>query len=108
MNITSMRILHGNAIATIPQLAEQFHVCDRTVRTIVREMEDQKDRYGNYGILSDGNLKRVNILAFTDYYNYRDMLKSKNGKKHVPPYNPQEIAKAMGFYTEVVSYGYKL
>ena len=102
MNITSMRILHGNAIATIPQLAEQFHICDRTVRTIVREMEDQKDRYGNYGILSDGNLKRVNILAFTDYYNYRDMLKSKNGKKHVPPYNPQEVAKAMGFYMEIM------
>jgi len=47
-------------------------------------------------------LKRVNILAFTDYYNYRDMLKSKNGKKHVPPYNPQEIAKAMGFYMEIM------
>lgn len=103
MNITSMGVLHGNAIATIPQLAEQFHVCDRTVRTIVREMEKHKDRYGNFAILSFGNLKRVNVLAFTDYYHNRDILKSPNGKKYVPPYKPQEIAKALGFYTEVVS-----
>ena len=42
----------------------------------------------------------VNFLAWTDFLKYRQMLKEKNMRKHVPNYDPVKIAKAIGWYGE--------
>ena len=56
------------------------------------------ERYGDYAVMGEGALKRVNFLAFTDYWKWKKLLADKNGKKHVPEYNPREIARELGFY----------
>ena len=53
---------------------------------------------GDYAVMGEGALKRVNYLAFTDYWKYKNMLADKNARKHVPAYNPQQVAKELGFY----------
>ena len=77
MNITSVKTLHGNAIATIPQLAKQFHICDRTVRTIVREAK-KRDTILNFVTkerldqLSETK-KHQGVIAMTAAYEYSDI-----------------------------------
>ena len=65
---------------------------------VVKEMEQQRDRYGDFSVIGDGGLKRVNLLAFTDFWKYRENVAGEQRRKYVPPYNPYEVAKSLGFY----------
>lgn len=65
-------------------ICEHYQISDRTARMIVKELEQERGRYGDYTVLGDGALKRVNFLAFTDYWQFRKMLQDKNARKHVP------------------------
>ena len=96
--MTILQVVHGSPVTTVKELCEHFNVSDRTVRGVIKEMEGEKDRYGDYTIMGDGALKRINFLAFTDYWKFRKMLQDKNARKHVPPYNPQSVARSLGFY----------
>lgn len=79
-------------------ICEHYQISDRTARMIVKELEQERGRYGDYTVLGDGALKRVNFLAFTDYWQFRKMLQDKNARKHVPVYSPQKVARSLGFY----------
>ena len=96
--MTVMQIMYGNPVMTVKGISEQFHISDRTARKHMKEIEENHERYGDYAVMGEGTLKRVNVLAFSDYWKWKKMLADKNARKHVPEYNPQEIAKAMGFY----------
>ena len=96
--MTVMQIMYGNPVMTVKGISEQFHISDRTARKHMKEIEENHERYGDYAVMGEGTLKRVNFLAFSDYWKWKKMLADKNARKHVPEYNPQEIAKAMGFY----------
>ena len=96
--MTILQVVHGSPVATVKGLCEQYHVSDRTVRTVIKEMQQQRERYGDYTVLGDGALKRINVLAFTDYWQFRKMLQDKNAREHVPAYNPQKVARSLGFY----------
>lgn len=92
MNNENKRIL------SVPELATQFGVAEKTVRNILGEMRGM-DRYGKYSVMAAGKRLRCNVLAFTDYWNYRDWLADKNASKNVPPYDPLEVAHQLGFYS---------
>lgn len=102
--ITYMETIHGNPIITIRSAAEQFSITDRTVRNLLHEMENFRDRYGDHFVIGDGNLRRINALAFTDYFTNRAALKDACLCKKVPPYDPAQTARELGFYgTEMLS-----
>lgn len=96
--ITYMEVMHGNPIITIKGAANQFSVTDRTVRTLLHEMEGHRDRYGDHFVIGDGNLRRINLLAFTDYFANRAALKDRFLQKKVHPYDPVRTARELGFY----------
>lgn len=92
MNNENKRIL------SVPELATQFGVAEKTVRNILGEMRGM-DRYGKYSVMAAGKRLRCNVLAFADYWTYRDWLADKNAAKTVPPYDPLEVARQLGFYS---------
>lgn len=96
--MTVISLMYGNPVMTVKGITEQFHISDRTARKHMKEIEANRERYGDYAVMGEGVLKRVNFLAFTDYWKWKKLLADKNGRKHVPEYNPQEIAREMGFY----------
>lgn len=98
MTITTLLVLHGSPVTTVKELCNQYKISDRTARTVIKEIEEHKDRYGDFAVLGDGALKRINYLVFTDYWRYRKMLRDKNARKHVPEYNPRKVADSLGFY----------
>ena len=101
--MTVIKQMYGNPVMSVKGICEQFHISDRTARKYMKEIEINRDRYGEFAVMGEGPLKRVNYMAFTDYWKYRRMLGDKNARKHTLEYNPQEIAKALGFYgTEVM------
>ena len=99
MTITTLQVLHGSPVTTVKELCSPYKISDRTARTVIKEIEENhKDRYGDFAVLGDGALKRINYLVFTDYWRYRKMLQDKNARKHVPEYNPRKVADSLGFY----------
>lgn len=96
--MTVLQVMYGTPVVNIKSLCEHFSISDRTARTIIKEMQVHRDRYGDFAVMGQGALKRVNYLAFTDYWKNRTMLQEKNGRKYVPAYEPQKIACALGFY----------
>ena len=60
-------------------------------------------RYNRYAILDN----EVNVGVFADYLKYRKLLKGKNTRKYVPPFNlresldmviPEEASRYFGIY----------
>ena len=96
--MTILKVTYGNPVASIKGICEHYQISDRTARMIVKELEQERGRYRDYTVLGDGALKRVNFLAFTDYWQFRKMLQDKNARKHVPVYSPQKVARSLGFY----------
>lgn len=93
--MTILKVTYGNPVASIKGICEHYQISDRTARMIVKELEQERGRYGDYTVLGDGALKRVNFLAFTDYWQFRKMLQDKNARKHVPVYSPQKVARSL-------------
>ena len=101
--MTIIKQMYGNPVMNVKGICEQFHISDRTARKYMKEIEANRERYGEFAVMGEDPLKRVNYMAFTDYWKYRKMLGDKNARKHAPEYDPKEIAKALGFYaTEVM------
>lgn len=96
--MTVIKLIYGNPVMSVKGICEQFGISDRTARKHMKEIEQNRDRYGDYAVMGEGALKRVNFLAFTDYWKFRKMLADRNARKHVPEYNPQEVARELGFY----------
>lgn len=96
--MTILKVTYGNPVASIKGICEHYQISDRTARMIVKELEQERGRYGDYTVLGDGALKRVNFLAFTDYWQFRKMLQDKNARKHVPVYSPQKVARSLKLF----------
>lgn len=100
MKITAIETMHSKPVLLSKNaIAENYHMCIRTVENRIKEIvTDYKDRYGDFAVIKHGTLVLVNVLAFADFLAYRDRLKDKNLRKNVPPYNPEEVAKQLGYY----------
>lgn len=96
-----LRVIYGQPVTNIKGLTEQFKISDRTARTMVKEMEQHRNRYGDLAVINSDGLKRVNVLAFTDYFAHRKELQEPNLAKQLPDYDPAEVARQLGFYGEI-------
>lgn len=69
-------------------LARTFGISRSKVYDIVDEIKKQIElgRYNRYAILDN----EVNVGVFADYLKYRKLLKGKNTRKYVPPFNLRE------------------
>ncbi|MCB7304575.1 hypothetical protein NE683_12155 [Bariatricus massiliensis] len=75
----------------------------RSVDTRFKEIKEETKRYGEYAYIKDGGFFLVNFLVWVDYLTYRTRLKDKNLRKHVPDFDPEEVARAIGMYGEAES-----
>ena len=106
MNVNIVKIMHARNLITRNEAAEQYGCTTRTIDNKLKEIEKEIEagRYPKeFTITKVGGIKVVNYLVLVDYMNYADRLKEKNLRKHVPPYDPVEVAKSLGWYIENVS-----
>ncbi len=73
-----LKVIYGQPITNIKGLTEQFRISERTARTLVKEMESHAERYGEFAVLNADGLKRINVLAFTDFFKYRKPANKKS------------------------------
>lgn len=100
MKITDLKVMRGSPFKTINDLAKELNVTKVTIRTRKKELENEKERYGEYAVIKDGGIVLINYLAFIDYMKYRDRLREKNLRKTVPEFNPKKVAYSLGWYGE--------
>ena len=90
-------------LVTRQQISDEFDMCLRTVDTRIKELSEYSARYGDYTIIKHGSMVLINKLALVDFLAYRDRLRDSNLKKNVPPYNPENVAKQLGYYNIIES-----
>ena len=100
MKITAINklIISHNIFATRKALADEYGISERTVDNRMKEIEEETERYGKYAVLKEGYMKVVNYLVWVDFMANRRLLREKNLRKHVDPYDPIEVAKSIGLY----------
>ena len=52
--MTILKVTYGNPVASIKGICEHYQISDRTARMIVKELEQERGRYGDYTVLGDG------------------------------------------------------
>lgn len=100
MNVVYMTPMRASPYKTLDDLSDELGVSKQTLHSRKKELEEEKERYGEYAVIRDAGIVLINYLAWIDFLKYRQRLKEKNLRKHVPPYNPMEIAKSLGWYGE--------
>ena len=90
--VALLEIVHGQMYYSNNQLAEAFGVSLGTVHRRKIGIEKEQKRYGNYAIISSG----TNLYAYIDYDRYHKDLEDPIMRKHVPDYDPAEIAASCG------------
>lgn len=88
-----LEIVHGQMYYSNKQLAEAFGVSLGTVHRRKVGIEKEQKRYGNYAIISSG----TNLYAYIDYDRYHKELEDPIMRKHVPNYDPMQVAEACGY-----------
>jgi len=85
-------------------LAQQLGISKSTVHVRAIEMEEKaRGRYGPYAVIRDGQVVLVNALALLDWMKYRRRLLDGRQAKHVPDYDPEKIARGMGWEVTQIS-----
>ena len=98
VRITGLRQIYGIPFISKNEIAEQMGLTEKTIRNRMNEIEQQKERYGEYATIRDGGIVMINYLVWVDYLHFRQRLMQKNAKKFVPPYNPAKVAREIGWY----------
>lgn len=77
---------------TYEQLSVNFPMCKATFCTIISEIrqEIQAGRYSQCTLIDEKPV-RVSPLVFIDYMANRKMLKDKNARKYVHPFNAADL-----------------
>ncbi len=100
MNVVYMTPMRASPYKTLDDLSDELGVSKQTIHARKSELEQEKERYGEYAVIRDAGIVLINYLAWIDFLKYRQRLREKNARKHVPPYKPLEVAKALGWYGE--------
>ncbi len=85
------RTTRDHTYLKVSELATEYH---RSKQTICSDLEQiEKDpRYGSAWIyLHDGRPKMVNRNVYEDFLHYKTWLEDKNLRKHLKPFDPQEV-----------------
>ena len=77
---------------TYEQLSENFPMCRATFCTIVSEIRNEIEagRYSKCNLIDEKPV-RVSPLVFIDFMGNRKLVKDKNARKYVDPYNPADL-----------------
>lgn len=92
-----VEVIHGYPYYSNKQLAELFSCSPATVCSRKKGIQRERERYGNYAVISSG----TNVYAYIDYDRYHKELGDRNMRKYVPAFNPREIAEMCGFGTNL-------
>lgn len=87
-----LEIRQGQIYYSNKQLAEMFGFSLGTINRRKAGIEKERKRYGKYAIAGS----RTNLYVFVDYETYHEQLEDPIARKHVPPYDPMEVATACG------------
>ena len=83
-------------------LADYFGLSLATVQARLKEIDSLiGHRYHDTAVIRDGNLVLANVLAFIDYEMYRKRLLNPATAKYVPPFDPVNIRRDLGFGVSV-------
>lgn len=91
--VSIIETIHGHPYYSNKKLAETFGVSIGTVCRRKAGIEKERKRYGNYAIISCG----TNLYAYIDYDKYHKDLEDPIMRKHVPNFDPAEVAAACGY-----------
>lgn len=77
---------------TYEQLSADFPMCKATFCTIISEIRQEiaTGRYSQCSLIDERPV-RISPLVLIDYMSHRKMLKDKNARKYVSPFNPAEV-----------------
>jgi DNA-binding Lrp family transcriptional regulator len=91
---------YGRPYMTQQALAEHFGISLPTVRNRLSEIEElvgNGKRYNETSIIRDGKLVLANVLVFVDYEVFRQRLLNPRMAKLVPPYDPVQTRRDLGY-----------
>lgn len=77
------------------QLGEELGYGETTIYNLLRDFEEEVgtgNRYSRYAVAGH----RYSFFAVLDYLKYKDYLKNPALRKHVPEFDPSEIAELCG------------
>lgn len=102
MRITALRTMSASPYQTKAQIAEALNISPKTVQVRAKEIDAEVagGRYGEYAVIRDGGIVLINYLVFVDYMKHRQMLRQKNCRKHVPPFDAAKVAHDIGWYAD--------
>ena len=89
----------GTPFMTARKMADMIGISLQTLKERAKEME-QTGRYPKTAVSNDGGFLYINVICYQDYCHWRTYLQDKNLSKHVPPFNPAEIAWSNGMYQD--------
>lgn len=104
MKITQLDVIKsGSPYVSKIKLAEMCGKSTNTIQSRLLEFQEEieKGRYSKMAYIKDEKTILVNYLAFIDFMANRKYLREKNLREHVPPFNPGELAKEIGWYQRV-------
>lgn len=91
--------MNGNIFLRPGSIQQEFCLGKTATYERIRELEEwaRKGRYPRHAVIHDGRITLVNKLALVDFMSNRTMLLDKNLSRKVPAYDPEEIAKNIGY-----------
>lgn len=84
-------------------LANDLGISKSTVHIRAAELEKHTDRYGDLAVIRDGQIVLINALCFIDWMRYRRELLDPGLAKYVPDFEPEKLARSMGWKIDRVS-----
>jgi hypothetical protein len=111
--MTYVETIQGHPFIDAKRAGEAICKGDTYTRGIIRELEtgivdgveikEIRERYSRYAVRRDGSkVLLVNYFVLVDYIGIRSMLKDKNARKYVPPFEPDVLSREMGFGSKIV------
>ena len=49
--MTVLQVVYGTPVANVKEICKHYHISDRTARTIMKEMQQEKERYGDFAVM---------------------------------------------------------
>ena len=113
MEMTYIETIRGHPYLDIKKAEEVLCKGYTYTRNIIKEIEtgmingvevkELKERYSRYAVVRDGSKTvLVNYYVLIDYVATRSMLKDRNARKYAQPFEPDVLAREMGFGSKIV------
>ncbi len=104
--VTKLYAMSGTQIIkTKAQIMEEFGMSQRTVDARLMEIRQEMRSGGRYegmkyAVGGNGRYTLINYLVWIDHEMNRELLKQKNLRKNMPPYNPAKVAQELAIYAD--------